>query len=70
MRLRWTHLFLIGVVSSLVNSIGQSIVFGGFVMPDDAFLVLMFYALGDIFGLFAIMLLAVGAPLKGCIEVA
>ncbi len=61
LRLQWTHLLVIGVVSSLVNSIGQSIVFGGFVMPDDAFLVLLFYAIGDIFGLVAIMLLAVAA---------
>ncbi len=59
LRLQWTHLLVIGIVSSLVNSIGQSIVFGGFVMPDDAFLVVLFYAIGDIFGLLAVMLLAV-----------
>ncbi|SFD88204.1 hypothetical protein [Roseivivax sediminis] len=55
--LNWQQLFMIGIVSSIVNSIGQSIVFGGLVVPENAVQVLLFYAIGDILGLFVMLLL-------------
>ena len=54
--MNWRCLLMIGAVASLVNSIGNSIVYSGVILPDDALYVFVTYAVGDVIGLFVSML--------------
>lgn len=48
-------LVVVGLASSLLNSIGQMIVFDGFVSPGSATAIMLLYAVGDIAGMFAVL---------------
>ncbi|MBV7408218.1 MASE1 domain-containing protein [Maritimibacter sp. DP1N21-5] len=50
-QIHWTHVLVAGVVSSLLNSAGQSIVFSTEILTSKALGVFAIYALGDIVGL-------------------
>lgn len=50
-QIHWTHVLAAGVVSSLLNSVGQSIVFSAEILSERALIVAALYALGDIAGL-------------------
>ncbi|EPX86971.1 MASE1 domain-containing protein [Salipiger mucosus] len=50
-RVHWTRLLLVGVIASLINSVGQSIVFSGQILTGHFSAVLTFYAVGDVIGL-------------------
>ncbi|MBV7407474.1 hypothetical protein [Maritimibacter sp. DP1N21-5] len=50
-QIHWTHVLMTGVVSSLLNSAGQSIVFSSEILTSKALGVFAIYALGDIVGL-------------------
>ncbi|WP_050928040.1 MASE1 domain-containing protein [Aestuariivita boseongensis] len=50
-RLRWRGMILIGAVSSVINSVGQTLVFSGIMQFDLANEVLLIYAVGDLLGL-------------------
>lgn len=52
----WKWLLIAGAVASVVNSVGQVIVFSGLIVPDDLFAVLVTYAIGDLVGLYVSML--------------
>lgn len=52
----WKWLLIVGVVASVLNSVGQSIVFSGLILPDQVFVALAVFAVGDLFGLAATML--------------
>ncbi|MBD3678283.1 MAG: hypothetical protein HUJ27_07760 [Rhodobacteraceae bacterium] len=56
-RLTWRGTLLAGVIASIFNSMGQSIVFQGFVLPEKAAQVTFFYALGDVIGTAVTMLI-------------
>ncbi len=47
----WKWLLLVGVLSSVLNSLGQSIVFSGFIDPESVLTVSTIYAVGDLVGL-------------------
>ncbi len=47
----WKWLLYVGAVASVLNSIGQSIVFSGLIVPQDVFTVFAIYATGDLIGL-------------------
>lgn len=47
----WKWLLFVGILASLINSVGQSIVFSGDILPEDSFTVLATYAVGDLLGL-------------------
>ncbi len=49
--LHWKWLLLVGALASVINSLGQSLVFSGEVLPDHSVAVLAAYAVGDLFGL-------------------
>lgn len=53
----WKWLLLIGAVASVLNSVGQTIVFSGLIFPGDFWIVLLIYALGDLIGLAVSMVL-------------
>jgi hypothetical protein len=59
--LAWTELLTIGALASVVNSLGQLLVFSGLIFPDNQLLVMAVYAAGDLIGLgvcmFALMLM-------------
>ncbi|MBE9636226.1 hypothetical protein IQ782_05175 [Salipiger pacificus] len=52
-RIHWKWLLLAGMLASVFNSLGQSLVFSGKVLPDHAIAVLAVYAVGDLVGLVA-----------------
>lgn len=52
-RVHWTWLLLVGTLASVINSLGQSLVFSGDILPDHSVQVLAIYALGDLIGLIA-----------------
>jgi hypothetical protein len=54
-KLTWKSLLLVGAIASVINSIGQSIVFAGTILPDNAQAILAVYALGDLIGLIVCM---------------
>lgn len=54
-QIAWTGLLAIGALASVLNSIGQSLVFSGLIFPEDQLPVLAVYAVGDLFGLLACM---------------
>ena len=47
----WKWLLYVGALASVLNSIGQSIVFSGLIVPQDVFTVFAIYATGDLIGL-------------------
>lgn len=49
--IHWKWLLLAGTVASIINSVGQSLVFSGAVLPDHSYAVLTVYAVGDLIGL-------------------
>ncbi|MEW9922527.1 hypothetical protein AB2B41_23270 [Marimonas sp. MJW-29] len=53
--LSWKSILLVGVGASLINSVGQSLVFSGLIIPEDTVAVFATYAVGDIIGLFVCM---------------
>ncbi|NDW01627.1 hypothetical protein [Yangia sp. PrR002] len=59
--IHWKWLLLAGTLASVINSVGQSLVFSGYMLPNHSFAVLAVYALGDLIGLivttFALMLI-------------
>lgn len=50
-RVRWPQILLVGLVTSVLNSLGQSFVFSGQMAPVNWLPVMAVYALGDIVGL-------------------
>ncbi len=58
--MNWKWLIVVGTIASVLNSVGQIIVFSGLIVPDDLFAVLATYAIGDLVGLvvsmFALMI--------------
>lgn len=50
-RVRWQWLLLAGGIASVLNSIGQTIVFSGAILPGRATAVVTTYAFGDLVGL-------------------
>ncbi|MCW3783865.1 hypothetical protein [Defluviimonas salinarum] len=48
---RWQWLLLAGAIASVINSIGQTVVFSGSIQPGDAAAVITTYAIGDLLGL-------------------
>lgn len=56
-RMAWKWLLLVGAVASVLNSVGQTIVFAGLIFPGDFSAVLVVYAVGDLIGLAVSMML-------------
>ena len=52
----WKWLLIVGAIASVLNSVGQSIVFSGLIIPDEAFAALAIFAIGDLVGLAVSML--------------
>lgn len=50
-RPRWHQILLVGLVTSVLNSLGQSFVFSGQMAPENWAPVMVFYAVGDVVGL-------------------
>lgn len=55
-RISWKWLILAGALASGINSVGQSIVFRGLILPDEFMSVLAIYAIGDLVGLIVTMI--------------
>lgn len=53
LRVHWKWLLLVGMLASVLNSVGQSLVFSGAILPEWSVVVLVVYAVGDLFGLVA-----------------
>ena len=51
----WKWLLYVGAVASILNYVGQSIVFSGIVVLQDAIAIFAIYAAGDIIGLLVTM---------------
>lgn len=56
-KLTWKALLLAGALASLFNSTGQSIVFSGLIVPENALSIFLVYAIGDLVGLAVCMVL-------------
>ena len=54
--INWKWLLLVGAFSSLINSIGQSLIYSGSILPEQAMSVLVTFAVGDLVGLFVSMI--------------
>lgn len=54
-RIAWTGLLAIGALASVINSLGQTVVFSGLIFADDQLPVMAVYAAGDLIGLAACM---------------
>lgn len=54
-RLNWTALVLVGAIASVLNSIGQTIVYSGLIGLEEMLGVLLTYAVGDLMGLVVCM---------------
>ncbi len=52
-RIHWKWLLLVGVLASVINSVGQAMVFSGSFLPGMPIGVLVTYAVGDLAGLIA-----------------
>lgn len=52
-QVNWKWLLLVGMLASLINSIGQGLVFSHAILPEDSPAVLATYAAGDLIGLVA-----------------
>lgn len=61
LRMDWRRLLGVGILASVLNSIGQTLVFSGLISPGDQIGVIVTYALGDLLGqggaMLALMLL-------------
>jgi hypothetical protein len=55
--MHWKQVLLSGLVASLLNSIGQSVVYSGMVVPDQAFETFLAFAVGDLMGLIVSLLI-------------
>lgn len=55
-RLRWRGMILIGALSSVINSIGQTYVFSGLIGFDRLLITMAIYAIGDVVGLIICMI--------------
>lgn len=54
-KLHWKGLIAIGALSSIINSVGHSIIYAGLVGPGHAVWLLLIYAIGDLVGLILCM---------------
>ncbi|MFY0311225.1 hypothetical protein ACFMBG_15145 [Leisingera sp. D0M16] len=54
-RIAWTGLLAIGALASVINSLGQTVVFSGLIFDGDQLPVMAVYAAGDLIGLAACM---------------
>ncbi|KIC10808.1 hypothetical protein RA19_09950 [Leisingera sp. ANG-M1] len=54
-RMEWKWLLAAGALASVINSLGQSVVFSGLIFPGDQLPVMAVYAAGDLIGLTACM---------------
>ncbi|SHK43815.1 hypothetical protein SAMN05444000_12926 [Shimia gijangensis] len=52
----WRWLLFVGAIASLINSMGQSFVFSGSILPTDAPNIFLSFAIGDLVGLIVCML--------------
>lgn len=50
-RVHWSSLLLVGLLASLLNSLGQSLVFSSLISPGHLLAVIVTYSLGDTVGL-------------------
>ncbi|WP_027259928.1 hypothetical protein [Leisingera aquimarina] len=50
-RIAWTGLLALGALASVINSLGQSVVFSGLIFPSDQLPIMVVYAAGDLIGL-------------------
>lgn len=50
-RVDWRALLLVGAVASVLNSVGQVVVFSGRILPDHMLFIVATYAVGDLLGL-------------------
>ncbi|MHC9235770.1 hypothetical protein ACX9MO_08985 [Pseudooceanicola sp. 502str34] len=50
-RVNWRWLLLVGAMASVINSVGQAVVFSGVILSETFALVMLTYALGDLIGL-------------------
>ncbi|WP_417743684.1 hypothetical protein [Salipiger sp.] len=57
LRVHWKWLLLVGMLASVINSVGQSLVFSGVILSNWSAVVLVAYAVGDLFGLIATTLI-------------
>ena len=55
-RIDWKGLLLIGAIASVINSVLQSVIYSGVILPEHATLTLVTYAIGDLIGLFVSMI--------------
>jgi hypothetical protein len=55
-RMNWKNMIGIGVISSVINSVGQTLVYSGLIGLGKAPITLVFYAVGDLVGLIVCML--------------
>ena len=55
-KLNWKGMIVIGAISSIVNSIGQTLVFSGLIKFDQLAKTLAIYAVGDLVGLVTCMI--------------
>lgn len=51
LRIHWKWLLVVGALASIINSIGQAIVFFGDILPGQSLAILATYAAGDLIGL-------------------
>lgn len=54
-KMDWKWLLVVGAIASVFNSVGQSIIYSGLIVPKEAFSVFATYAAGDIIGLLVTM---------------
>lgn len=54
-KMDWKWLLVVGAVASVFNSVGQSIIYSGLIVPKEAFSVFATYAAGDLIGLLVTM---------------
>ncbi|WP_323784396.1 hypothetical protein [Leisingera sp.] len=55
-RIAWTGLLAVGGLASVINSLGQSVVFSGLIFPGGQLPVMAVYAAGDLIGLAVCMI--------------
>lgn len=55
-KIDWKGLLFVGALASVINSVLQSVIFSGVILPEHAVLILATYAVGDLIGLFVSMI--------------
>lgn len=55
-RIDWKGLLTIGAAASVINSVLQSVIYSGVILPEHALSIFATYAIGDLIGLFVTML--------------